>query len=260
MLWKLRNNRQFLYAIAFGLLAIALRLAGQFIQEPGTHSFSKGIARPTDSLIGVSNYNEKGLMPDTLVVAQTKPLIIVPGDNVQLTLFQGKESLLGMWKCIYLRVDPLPVSTIGHIDNVTTIPENETWDTSKNQDHFTGPGVPLKFVAEERPFAPWIRFSIPNDPNFKNKNLWFRIHMQILYPKLSSFSGWEFNNYELTIHKIAMIHVASDAQSAGHRLWRILNILRNTLSIVFGLLSIGLMIAVFWHVLTGIQINESLKR
>jgi hypothetical protein len=169
----------------------------------------------------LSNFGIDPSAPDG-APGHTDPIIAGPGDTVTLTVDEGPESLLGMWKCKRLDVKAWPTTPkqiLWQPENVSTMPEDKTWDTSK--DYFTGPGIPSRFLIENRKCAPWIRFRIPDNPQLRGISSYIAISMDILYPQADRVF---YNNYEYSVdYRKILFKIATEDEILSYSKWRSAN-------------------------------------
>lgn len=198
LLPRLRINGHLVAALVLAGAAIVLWIIGSRLREPPMEAY--GLASRPERTVG-----------------HTEPPIFVPGVTIQLTIDEGGESILGLWRCTKLEVEPVPSPDEWSLTGLTTMPEEETWDLS--QDYLTGPGVPSTYSSENVPFAPWIRFTVPNNWKLKGTTLQVHVRMHLLYPDF--LGGHRFINRSHTVDRTVAFDVASHEEVADFVQWRL---------------------------------------
>lgn len=193
----LRLHRSLIVAIGLLLTIFVLWIFGATLNEPALESF--GLVRPAAGTIG-----------------GTEPPYFEPGETIQLTVDEGDESILGLWQCANPKVEPLTSPALWAQTEWSVWTEEETWDQSK--DYLTGGGVPSTFSAENVPFAPWVRFTVPADPNLQGTTQKLHVHMYVLYPEFRG--SQQYLTQSRQVDREVAFAVPSITEATAYRQWQ----------------------------------------
>jgi hypothetical protein len=181
--------------------------------------------------------------------------IVLPGEEIKLTLCDSINALLGLWFINDLKVEGLPfemntrdssAKSISVRDDVrtlsfsmnkpgitgrknkSTITQISDWQPSNvhaefvvpgwdlSKDYFTGSNVPDRFTIENKTVHPILFFTIADEGLIYGKKLSLRISGNLLYPKYDN--GNNFFNTRVSIDSRVTFSVALVEEAAAfHR-------------------------------------------
>ncbi len=160
-------------------------------------------------------------------VGHTEPPVISLGEEIQLTILDSirndkdNESLLGMWFIdkVNITETPLKINNSALITwkliNVHSISDSAIWDMTKN--YFTGPGVPHTFRSKNKPFVPWIAFTLPQNNLLYGQNINFRVTTKIFYPFYHG--SYSYSNYYFAFDSQFTLKIASYSEAEAYKRW-----------------------------------------